>query len=250
MEQRYRDAIATEFTSCVQRTIQRIQGEDTHRPFHRSLLSPEALFWSRFERSFSTSFGQSVIEKISVLAAFSGGATQANTQRQTTINLDENVLHAINSHIGDLRNANSGVRGNWANDLINLQHIQPSGRIVSERIISDLFWEKNGVKNYMSIKTVKPNIDQTAEAKRDLLRLKVNDQTCNAYFGLYYNPYGEMKADYNWSPPQRIFNFQHDQCVLIGREYWETLGGHGFYEELLDIALHVGEHTRGLLTFK
>lgn len=249
MEQQYKDAIAEEFLCCVQRTIQRIKNEDGYRPFHGALLSPEALFWSRFERSFSTSFGQSVIEKISLLATLSNGATQAKTQEHTMISVDESILHAINSHIGSLRDVKSGVRGNWVLDLQNLERIQPSGRIISERIISDLFWEKDGIKSYMSIKTVKPNIDQTAEAKRDLLRLKMNNPTCNVYFGLYYNPFGEVKADYNWSPPQRIFDFQHDQCVLIGREYWETLGGQGFYDELLEIAQQVGAHTRGLLSF-
>lgn len=209
MEQRYKDAIAEEFRSCVQRAIERIQKEDGYRPFHRALLSPEALFWSRFERSFSTSFGQSVIEKISRLAALSDGATQAKTQEHTMISVDESILHAINSHIGSLRDIKSGVRGNWVLDLQNLERIQNSGKIVSERIISDLFWEKDGIKNYMSIKTVKPNIDQTAEAKRDLLRLKMHNPTCNVYFGLYYNPFGEVKADYTWAPPQRIFDFQH-----------------------------------------
>lgn len=249
MEQRYKDAIAQEFASCVQRTIQRIQEEDGHRPFHRALLSQEALFWSRFERSFSTSFGQSVIERISLLAALSGGATHANTQVQTITNLDENILHAINYHIVSLRNVNSGVRGNWAIDLQSINLTPRSGRITNERVISDLYWVKDGIQNYMSIKTVKPNIDQTAEAKRDLLKLKFNDPTCNTYFGLYYNPYGEAKADYNWSPPQRIFNFHYDQCVLIGREYWDTLGGQGFYDELLEIAQNVGNRTRGLLRF-
>jgi len=41
--------------------------------------------------------------------------------------------------------------------------------IVEHRIISDLWWFKDGINHYMSIKTVKPNIDQTAVAKQDLL---------------------------------------------------------------------------------
>ena len=96
----------------------------------------------------------------------------------------------------------------------------------------------------MSIKTVKPNIDQTAEAKRDLLKLKLADPTAKVYFGLYYNPYGHCRADYNWGPPMRIFNMATDVCVLIGKDYWDTLGGDGFYEELLDIAERVGADTR------
>lgn len=55
------------------------------------------------------------------------------------------------------------------------------------------------------------------------------------YFGLYYNLFGEEQELYSWGPPQRIFGFQHDPCVLIGRNYWDTLGGAGFYDELLTI---------------
>ena len=41
----------------------------------------------------------------------------------------------------------------------------------------------------------------------------------------------------------RIFNFNTDPCVLIGKDYWDTLGGVGFYEEVLAIADQVGERT-------
>ena len=62
MKEKYQKQIEREFRTCVEDTISRIQESDeTYRPFHPALLSKEALFWSRFERSFSTSFGQSTI---------------------------------------------------------------------------------------------------------------------------------------------------------------------------------------------
>lgn len=60
------------------------------------------------------------------------------------------------------------------------------------------------------------------------------------YYGLYYNPYGEIKTEYNWTPPNKVFDMQNDECVLIGEEYWETLGGEGFYGELLTVAQRAG----------
>lgn len=88
------------------------------------------------------------------------------------------------------------------------------------RIISDLWWNKDGVDNYMSIKTVKPNIDQTAVAKQDCLHLVLSNPKCNAYFGLPYNPFGECKEDYSFNPPMGIFDFKHDSVVLIGKDMW------------------------------
>ncbi len=247
MKKEYSNEISEAFLDCVKRTVARVSGEDgNHRPFHSSLLSPEALFWSRFERSFSTSFGQGVIEKISKIAALSGGATKANNQVHTHVKIDENKLNAINTHISALRNTS---RGSWNNDLNEILSTPDNGNNIKERVISDLVWVKNGTTNYMSIKTVKPNIDQTAEAKKDLLKLKINDPSCNVYFGLYYNPFSENKADYTWSPPQKIFDFQNDPCVLIGREYWDTLGGNGFYDELLAIVRSVGDQAKSMITF-
>ena len=234
--------IANEFRSCVQNTIIRLAAEDTYRPFHSALLSEQALFWSRFERSFSTSFGQRVIEKISQAAAIAGGADEAINQMATIVSLPASQLNAIEDHVSGLR---TGTRlANWHSDIADLSSVIPQGEQYQIRVISDLYWRKNGINNYMSIKTVKPNIDQTAEAKRDLLKLKLADPTANVYYGLYYNPYGESKLDYAWSPPKNIFNFNTDPCILIGREYWDTLGGAGFYEEVLAIAARVGEDTR------
>ncbi|MGN0921716.1 MAG: TdeIII family type II restriction endonuclease [Cellvibrio sp.] len=236
--------IEQEFRNCITQTVHRLSQEDTHRPFHRALLSETALFWSRFERSFSTSFGQRVIETISKAAAISGGASQAQTQRSTPVNLSLAQLNAIEHHITALRNRNSGQVANWGADITQLSQIIPSSDKQNLRVISDLWWEKNGKDNFMSIKTVKPNIDQTAEAKRDLLKLKLAYPNANVYYGLYYNPYGENSSDYAWGPPKKLFNFTSDECVLIGKEYWDTLGGTGFYEELLEIAERVGEETR------
>ena len=244
MEKKYKKIIASEFLKCIEGTISRLENEETHRPFHTALLSQEALFWSRFERSFSTSFGQRVIEQISKVAALSGGASDASNQKITTINLARKQFEAIDNHISDLRGKRLGRSPNWKADLASIKAIDSKGAKESSRVISDLWWFKDGVDHYMSIKTVKPNIDQSAEAKRDLLKLKLNDPTCRVYYGLYYNPYGAQREDYAWSPPMGVFDFHNDPVVLIGKDYWDTLGGAGFYEKVLAIAEDVGTKTR------
>ena len=76
-----RERIKAEFRDCVSRTLQRLQAEATKMPFHEALLSKEAVFWSRFERSFSTSFGQSVIERVSKFVAESTNAVNVTAQK-------------------------------------------------------------------------------------------------------------------------------------------------------------------------
>lgn len=241
------ERIALEFRNCITNTVRRIAGEDTHRPFHAALLSEQALFWSRFERSFSTSFGQRAIEQISRIVVEANGAEHAQNQRQTLVSLSSSQLAAIDIHISKLRTSRLGRPVNWEHDLREVEGNRIAESADESRVISDLWWLKDGINHYLSIKTVKPNIDQAAEAKRDLLKLKLHDTQANVYFGLYYNPYGELRTDYAWTPPKGIFDLAHDSVVLIGRDYWDTLGGPGTYDQVLEIARQVGAETQPLI---
>jgi len=114
----------------------------------------------------------------------------------------------------------------------------------TRRVISDLHWEESGVHHFASIKTVMPNIDQTAQAKLDLLHLATEDQDREVHFGLYYNPFGEEPEDYFWGPAARLFDLVNDPPVLVGSAYWDALGGGGTYGEILSIAAQAGHITR------
>lgn len=244
MNNYYRQLIENEFRSCVNGTIQRVRdNEQTYRPFHTALLSEDALFWSAFERSFSTSFGQRVIEEIAKLVALSNGADEACRQKVTTITIDSAYEEAIHTHINNLR-AHRCPAHDWNSSLAEVQSAKPVNNPIQIRVISDMWWRKNGVDNYISLKTVKPNIDQTMVAKEDCLHLKIANPSCNVYFGLPYNPFGDDKASYNFNPPMGIFDFHNDSVVLIGKEMWDTIGGSGCYEELIDIANSVGKDTK------
>ena len=243
----FRERIANEFRNCVNNTINRVtNNESTYRPFHTALLSEDAIFWSAFERSFSTSFGQRVIEEIAKIVAIAYGAENAERQVETHITIDAAYDDAIHDHIQAARENRLNAYA-WNICYPEILATQPSGRTKEIRVISDMWWQKNGVDNYVSLKTVKPNIDQTAIAKEDCLHLKIANPNCNAYFGLPYNPYGESKADYAFNPPMKIFDFHNDSVVLIGRELWDTIGDSGCYDELIEIANSVGQETQEVI---
>lgn len=239
------------FGVCVTDTLSRVRaslssGKGNHKPFHSRLLPKEGILWSKFERSFSTSFGQKAVESISAIVARDTGAQVVERQHETAVTLDRNTLQAIDQHIQLIREGR--ISGHWERDLHTIANVKPSGNKSSVRVISDLYFRRNGVNNYFSIKTVKPNIDQTAEAKKDLLRLKFNDPSNNkVYFGLYYNPFGEG-AKYEHNPPRKVFGFDHDESVLIGSDYWAIISGSRLvYKEILDIATSVGATTKQLI---
>lgn len=243
MTPEYHKWIAREFENCVDRTILRVTARDHDcRPFHAALLSEDVLFWSTFERSFSTSFGQRVIEEVARLVVLSNGAEEVERQHVTNITVDRAQEEAIHHHMQDLRMHRA--TSPWTDTLKRIRSVPLSGQQEEIRVISDLWWKKDGADHFISLKTAKPNIDQTAVAKEDCLRLAVGIPGCHTYFGLPYNPYGEQREAYDFKPPMGIFDFKADPVVLIGRDLWDTLGGPGCYKELLEIAAEVGDHTR------
>ncbi|MGL5080432.1 MAG: TdeIII family type II restriction endonuclease [Microcoleaceae cyanobacterium] len=251
----YRRLIAQEFLNCVLDTIERVQArqrlsqgkEAHHNPFQEILLPEAAIFWSRFERSFSTSFGQRLIETVSRYVALATGAEAAETQKRIHYRLSLTELENIATHIRSLRTRKLGRRPNWDIDLASVQD-QGNERNIPVQSNFDLWFCRHGVDHYVSIKTVKPNIDQAAVAKEDMLKMKSAFPENQVYFGLYYNPYGEQRISYNHNPCFTIFDMHHDPVVLIGREYWDTIGTSGTYEEVLTLAGEVRQQAQDALS--
>jgi hypothetical protein len=242
------EKVKKEFKSCVNNTILRLKkSKGNYRPFHSKLLSEEILKASMFERSFSTSFGQRVIEVISrVIAADVSGTESVENQKKTFIKISQETIASIHDHLEKLRDNTLGRKAKWDDDLKMISI--STNKLEEQRIISDLWFKRNNVDYFFSIKTVKPNIDQTMEAKKDVLRLKTSIQSCRPYFALPYNPYGENKYDYGHTPPFKIFDMINDEVVLIGKEYWDVVGGEGTYDTLLELVEEVGKETRKTLS--
>ena len=142
-----------------------------------------------------------------------------------------------------------GQQPNWKKEVQAVSSFSKGDTIV-RRIISDLWLKKGDKEIFISIKTVTPNLDQSEIAKKDMLLLKAENKSYETLFGLYYNPHGKKRSDYNHSFPMKIFDMHKDNCVLIGEDYWKYLGGSGAYDDILEIFSRVGEKTRkSLLSF-
>ncbi|PKL11647.1 MAG: TdeIII family type II restriction endonuclease [Spirochaetae bacterium HGW-Spirochaetae-8] len=239
MNENTREQIRAILIGCVNGVFRRMAESRSYRPFHEALLSKEVIKASAFERSFSTSFGQGPVEQISrILANDNGG--EAERQKETMVNIYKGALDQIERILSDLRNGSRTP--NWKNEIKTILAFN-RGETEVRRVLSDLYIKKNDKEIFISIKTVKPNLDQTEIAKRDLFLLKANNPNCETYFGLFYNPDGPNREDYSWLIPSKLFDMRKDECVLIGKDYWDMIGGDGSYEELLLIFAEVGEIT-------
>lgn len=181
---------------CVESTFKRIakkEKEDKLRkPFHEALLAKEIVRLSSFERSFSTSFGQGAIEEISKIVAEHHGFV-AQRQKTTSVNAYRGAIDEIERICASLRAGEA--KPNWTKETTKVTaHIKGSTEV--RRVISDLWLEKDDHSFHFSIKTVRPNLDQAENAKKDMLLLKAHNEKIVPFFALYYNPDGNSRKDY------------------------------------------------------
>jgi hypothetical protein len=122
--------------------------------------------------------------------------------------------------------------------------LDSSGNELVERTrIADIYLrDKEGNEVFMEIKSPKPNKGQCLEVTDRLLQVhaikKQGPPKVKTFYAMAYNPYGEKKSDYNHSFTMSYLDFNNQ--VLIGKEFWELVGGSGTFEEVLDIYREVG----------
>ena len=210
-------------------------------PFGSRLVPQEVWRGSKFERSFSTSFGTGVYEQVAREIAIGQGAIAEN-QHTEIITLNTWQDEAINNLLASQRGAETPDRPNWDQEIRDIRTLASPRRIDLE-IRFDLYIRRgDGQEEYYSIKTVKPNLDQTEIAKRDMLRVSVAKPECRAYLALPYNPYGDGQR-YRWTIPKKMFDMNDSSVVLIGGQFWNTVGDEDTLAELLGIFEEVGiEH--------
>lgn len=254
MNEETKRKIKDECLDCVRRTIERVtkalekerEGENFSNPFQARLLNDELIIPAKFVRSFVTSFGMKPLEKISLYIALDNvDTTDGCTQKETFVTISQNTLDSINRLVEQQKTNVLGRKALWSEDINSI--VTSDENVITHKVISDLWFKRNGVDHFVSIKTVQPNKDQTEIAKKDSLILKFGVEGSRPYFALPYNPYGHYKEDYNHSPPYTFFNMIEDEVVLIGKEYWDFLGGEGTYETLLGVVEEAGRETRDMV---
>src|SRR5947209_1458380 len=107
--------------------------------------------------------------------------------------------------------------------------------MTADRVKIDVFVESDGQEYYFDLKTPSPNADQPHVLKAHLMTVRAlrlpRDVDARAVF--YYNPRG-LVAPYNQG--QVYLDYLHHE-VLVGKAYWDFLGGPGTYEEVIQTFL-------------
>lgn len=206
-----------------------------YRPFHTTLV-PSIARISRIERSFSTSLG-TLLEEIAKEIAV-GCGLESETQHVVS----GGISSTASSYINDLSQEGRAAGGRMgAPDIVNETNtiitLNSSGKVAETDII-DVYVTDGTEEYYFDLKTPQPNSGQIPIMKKKLLRAKAMrlPKQVHGFAVFYYNPNGPTAR---FRTGQRYFDYDRGE-VLVGKAFWDFLGGIGTYEELLELFADVG----------
>lgn len=228
-----------------------LSDDDSSKPFQYALFTKKGYLAKGFIHGCETALGnwhESIAKIIAAenfeIAEKLQGANklkgQVANEAQKTF---ENILSDLDSATREPDHKKE------ATEIFNAS--QNSNKIINRIQTVDLFLKrKTGEEIYFEIKGPKPNKNEMRAAKRDLLEIlamKAHEgKKVKIYLGMYYNPY--FPKDYQRWTCLKFFNKGQD--FLIGKDFWDFLGGAGAYENLIKIYEDVGEEIRPVLDKK
>jgi hypothetical protein len=208
------------------------------KPFHEALLPNGILTINEFERSFSTKLGSSFEESARLIAKDIYSEAKRSCIIQGTVSLE--AIRIIENMVNDID------RGGMKKSYLELvKHVLAVSQnpTIERKTIADLYLrDRDGDELFFEIKSPKPNKGQCLEVSDRLLLIhaimRAEAPRVRTYYAMAYNPYGDDKARYKHSFALNYLDVNNQ--VLIGKEFWEIVGGRGTYEEVLEIYREVG----------
>ena len=113
---------------------------------------------------------------------------------------------------------------------------------VGRSVKADLYLlDADGNEIFFEMKSPKPNKSQCLDTTEKLLRIHALRQggppRVRTFYAMSYNPYGS-RIQYKHSFAVNLLDMKNQ--VLIGKEFWDFLGGPGTYEQVLELFVRVG----------
>lgn len=214
-------------------------------PFHYRLLGKDRMALFSFIHSINTSFGSSIFEQVAVMLATPNfkkalrsqhAYNKINVESQTTI---QSIINKL-SLTKDLPNKQQELEAlKQSISQHNLHQIRtPKVDIWLEAFDGHLYM--------IDLKTVKPNIGEFISYKRNLLEwvavelIRDSDRLIDSLIAMPYNPY-EPSPYKSWQL-RGMLDLKKE--LLVGKEFWDFIGGINTYEDLLDCFEDAGTTLR------
>jgi type II restriction enzyme len=214
------------------------------KPFHEKLFSKEKIREASFFHSCSTTIGTTLFQNIAYLIAKNNkNFKKVEKQFEVKGNFSNQAKSLIEDIIFDLGRKQDDSKKRMPNIKKEIKKVlSVSGNGEKSSQIADLFLiDLKDNEIYIEIKTIKPNKGESEKIKRTLLKIiALRNKPVKVLCGIAYNPYEPKK--FAWPLPLNYLKIGDD--LLIGKEFWNFLGGNGTYEELLNIFEETGKELK------
>ncbi|HOM04545.1 MAG TPA: TdeIII family type II restriction endonuclease [Candidatus Kapabacteria bacterium] len=219
----------------LRKKLSNYKPETVNMPFHYRLLGRDRMALYSFIQSLNTTFGTSIFEPVA-LAVAKGRFAKVRSHYEIGNTISEGSQQAIQSIINRLSVADTAP--NKQNELDEIRRATNTEKInIIKTVKADIFLEnKGGEMFFIDLKTAKPNISNFKDFKRTLLEWAAIAYTQNIQAKIHtliaipYNPY-EPKPYERWTI-KGMLDDKHE--LMVGREFWDFLGGRGTYDNLLE----------------
>ena len=217
------------------------------KPFHARLMGEGNIRAFELVHSLNTTLGTSIYEQVATLVAKENFA-QVERGKSPGMRVSAEAQKVITEIEGSLRE--KGVTACHRVELNKIRKVCRKGKTVTLKAAAnaDIFLTDNDNTVYLiDVKTAKPNKAGFQKCKQTILEwmamilYKQPTTELKCIVAIPYNPWGEQP--YAHWPAGNIL--EKGEQILIGREFWNFLGGgKEVYEELLGCFERAGEKIR------
>jgi type II restriction enzyme len=242
-----RDSIRTILKSKLNHKIASFQiQEDMNKPFYFSLFSKEIVYTGSLVQSIYTWLGSKWEEFAEILAKDIFQRVERRYKLLGKITSIEQTT--IDDVLKDLEQRSRHLSIDQIKEELVVAS-KKSGEMRNTVETVDLYLEDEKGEYYIELKSGKPNKNEMRAAKQDLLNILAirqkhrNIGNIHTYLAIPFNPY--YSGQYRRWTVTKFFNEGED--LLVGKPFWDFVGGHGAYEELLALFHQVGQEAMVLI---
>jgi type II restriction enzyme len=231
----------------IRQKLEAYNPETNSMPFHYRLLGKDRMALFSFVHSVNTMLGQSIFEHVGKIIAEKDGVEAIAQYKDFSGFIGSEAVLKIDNIMRELQTAaRKPNKDKEVEEIVKVAQNGNLGREIKKRI--DLFVKtKDQTEYFFEIKTAKPNIDVFKAVKKQLLEWVAmrashkNSVAIKTIIAIPYNPY-EPEPYERWTL-QGLFDLEHE--VLVGKEFWDLLGGKNTYEDLLKVFEEAGLELYG-----
>ena len=232
--------------SAIRVKLTAYRPETDYKPFHTRLLGNDRMNLYSFIHSLITNFGSAIYEPVAAELAATRFAN-VELQRRLPPELHTSASNQIDAIVDELLAGNRDADRRAEERMIRNALTAEEGTFATRMPNVDLWLEDaDGSITMFELKTVKPDIGNFEQYKRNLLRWYASGvahypgRLVHTAIALPYNPY-HPKPYRRWTLKGMV---DLDRELYIAEEFWNHLAGADVHDDLLDCFERAGMSLR------